>query len=100
MLRVQVWDAENGEGVDVELDPSPLAVVEEEGREELAVPASLTERARLRSLHLAGMEKIEEWLEGLRIGGSVPANSSANGNDTADANMNGTAKKRGRESSN
>ena len=93
MLRVQVWDAENGEGVDVELDPSPLAVVEEEGREELAVPASLTERARLRSLHLAGMEKIEEWLEGLRIGGSVPASSSANGNDTADANMNGTAKK-------
>ena len=30
MLRVQVWDAENGEGVAVELDPSPLAVVEED----------------------------------------------------------------------
>ena len=95
MLRAQAWDAETGEGVDVELDPSTLAAVEEEGdgREGLAVPVSVTERARLRSLLLAGMEKIEEWLEGLRISGGAPASSSANGNDTADANMNGIVEK-------
>ena len=95
VLRAQAWDAEAGDGVDVELDPSTLPVVEGgvDGREGLVVPVSITERARLQSLLLAGMEKIEEWLEGLRISGGAPAGSSANGNDTADANMNGTAKK-------
>ena len=92
MLRAQAWDAETGEGVDVELDLSTLAAVEGDGdgREGLAVPVSPIERARLRSLLLAGMEKIEEWLEGLRIGAGAAASSSANGNNTADTNMNGT----------
>lgn len=91
VLRAQAWDMERGEGVDVEFE------VEEQGQggngtstSELSLPApvSLTERARLRSLLLAGTEGLEEWLEKLRD--KKPANN-ANGTRSTNGVADGDA---------
>ncbi|KAF9265917.1 hypothetical protein L218DRAFT_986087, partial [Marasmius fiardii PR-910] len=56
VLRLQVWDPREGVGVAVDLPANS---------DLKSSPMSQTEKTRLKSLLLGGMEMLEEWVEGL-----------------------------------
>ncbi|KAF8350676.1 hypothetical protein F5887DRAFT_940413 [Amanita rubescens] len=60
VLQSQVWDADNGEGVDllIEADDAAAGVK--------STPMNQTEITRLRSLLVSAMAELEEWLDGGR----------------------------------
>ena len=58
VLQCQVWDAENGGGVDLFIDVGEAAAGVK------STPMSQTEVTRLRSLLVSAMAELEEWLGG------------------------------------
>ncbi|KAK0455209.1 uncharacterized protein EV420DRAFT_1554737 [Desarmillaria tabescens] len=58
VLQSQVWDPKEGLGVDLVIDVDSVAAGVKSS------PLSQTERTRLRSLLLGGVETLEEWLFG------------------------------------
>lgn len=60
VLQSQMWDAENGEGVDLLIDADEAAAGVK------STPMNQTETTRLRSLLVSAMAELEEWLDGGR----------------------------------
>lgn len=97
VLRGEAWNAERNEGVYVHKDVDANVDVNMEGNEgssangdgewdvdmrSLGTPVSLTERTRLRSLLVAGTERLEEWLESMREEETVPSTNDASHTDS------------------
>ncbi|KAH8114190.1 hypothetical protein DFH11DRAFT_254526 [Phellopilus nigrolimitatus] len=98
VLRVQAWDTERAEGVDIEIPADSHDVIN--GRPEVdadadvslsalnaggAPPVSQTDRARLRSLIVTGTARLEEWLESLRVESNSGASDAERDDDLASA---------------
>jgi hypothetical protein len=58
VLQCQLWDADNGDGVDLFIDEGETAAGVK------STPMNQTEVTRLRSLLVSGMAELEEWLGG------------------------------------
>ncbi len=68
VLQSQVWDPKEGLGVDLVIDVDSVAAGVKSS------PLSQTERTRLRSLLLGGVETLEEWLFGWEGDGDSSGN--------------------------